>query len=42
MGLGLRGHSFVPCDSGTTALADFLAGDVSSSSIAVGNAERTY
>ena len=28
------------CDSNTLALADFLAGDVSSSSIAVGNAER--
>jgi hypothetical protein len=28
------------CDSNTTALADFLAGDVSTSSIAVGNAER--
>lgn len=28
------------CDANTTALADFLAGDVSSSSIAVGDAER--
>ncbi len=28
------------CDTSTMALADFLAGDVSSSSIAVGNAER--
>lgn len=28
------------CDSNTRALADFLAGDVSTSSIAVGNAER--
>src|SRR5215469_4162384 len=28
------------CDQNTTALADFLAGDVSTSSIAVGNAER--
>ena len=28
------------CDANTTALADFLAGDVASSSIAVGNAER--
>lgn len=28
------------CDSYTTALADFLAGDVSTSSIAVGDAER--
>jgi hypothetical protein len=28
------------CDAYTTALADFLAGDVSSSSIAVGDAER--
>jgi hypothetical protein len=28
------------CDSNTTSLADFLAGDVSTSSIAVGNAER--
>ncbi|HTB18892.1 MAG TPA: carboxypeptidase-like regulatory domain-containing protein, partial [Bryobacteraceae bacterium] len=28
------------CDSNTQALADFLAGDVSTSSIAVGNAER--
>jgi Carboxypeptidase regulatory-like domain/TonB dependent receptor len=28
------------CDSNTTALADFLAGDVSTSSIAVGDAER--
>ncbi len=28
------------CDRNTLALADFLAGDVSSSSIAVGNAER--
>jgi hypothetical protein len=32
--------STVGCDSNTTALADFLAGDVSTSSIAVGNAER--
>jgi len=30
----------VGCDTNTLALADFLAGDVSSSSIAVGNAER--
>ncbi len=28
------------CDTNTTALADFLAGDVSTSSIAVGNQER--
>ena len=28
------------CDANTTALADFLAGDVSTSSIAVGDAER--
>jgi hypothetical protein len=28
------------CDTNTTALADFLAGDVSTSSIAVGNPER--
>ena len=34
-------HSSVAgCDPNTTALADFLAGDVSTSSIAVGNAER--
>ena len=34
-------HSSVPgCDQNTTALADFLAGNVSQSSIAVGNAER--
>src|SRR5713226_8102637 len=30
----------VGCDTNTTALADFLAGDVSSSTIAVGNPER--
>jgi hypothetical protein len=32
--------SVTGCDLNTTALADFLAGDVSQSSIAVGNAER--
>ncbi len=32
--------SVTGCDSYTTALADFLAGDVSTSSIAVGDAER--
>jgi len=33
--------SVTGCDSYTTSLADFLAGDVSTSSIAVGDAERT-
>jgi hypothetical protein len=32
--------SVTGCDTNTTSLADFLAGDVSQSSIAVGNAER--
>ncbi len=32
--------SLTGCDANTLALADFLAGDVSTSSIAVGNAER--
>ena len=34
------GASTTGCDSNTIALADFLAGDVSSASIAVGNSER--
>jgi Carboxypeptidase regulatory-like domain/TonB dependent receptor len=35
-----KNPSVTGCDSYTTALADFLAGDVSTSSIAVGDAER--
>jgi hypothetical protein len=38
---GVTANASVPgCDPNTTALADFLAGDVSTSSIAVGDAER--
>jgi hypothetical protein len=38
---GVTANSSVPgCDPNTTGLADFLAGDVSTSSIAVGDAER--
>ena len=38
---GVTANASVPgCDPNTTSLADFLAGDVSTSSIAVGDAER--